>query len=257
MKKIILCVKLVKIINDDDSISYIVNPYDYCSINLAIVLKKRYNIPIIALTLGAKKHESALKELITYGIDEIVLVSDKNFIGSDTLVTSYILSKTIQRINDVLIVICGNKSYDGGTEQVPIELAEKLEFPILTHVLDVENIDYNQKIIYVKKQYSESNIGVFSSKLPCVMSINSNCYHQKLSKTISGILKMDNYIIKILSGEDLNIDYSCCGEMGSPTKVIKTERTRINSSQSKICFDNIHNSMQYLSEILNEKNKDK
>lgn len=61
-----------------------------------------------------------LRELLAMGCDEAVLVSAREFGGSDTYATSQILAAAVKKIGveDDDIIFCGSQAIDGDTAQV-------------------------------------------------------------------------------------------------------------------------------------------
>ena len=72
-----------------------------------------------------------LRELLARGVDQAVLVSAREFGGSDTYATSQILAAAIEKIGLGAedIVFCGRQAIDGDTAQVGPQIAEKLGLP--------------------------------------------------------------------------------------------------------------------------------
>ena len=65
------------------------------------------------------------------GVDKAVLVSAREFGGSDTFATSQILAAAIKNlgVDKDDIIFCGRQAIDGDTAQVGPQIAEKLEIP--------------------------------------------------------------------------------------------------------------------------------
>ena len=98
---------------------------------------------VIALSMGIPSVAGMLKQVIAMGVDAGILLTDKAFAGSDTLATSYILSKAIKKIGNFDIIICGKQTIDGDTAQVGPGLAEKLGIPHITNVVEMKEIEKN------------------------------------------------------------------------------------------------------------------
>ncbi|MCL2462992.1 MAG: electron transfer flavoprotein subunit beta, partial [Defluviitaleaceae bacterium] len=70
-----------------------VNPLDLHAIEEAVRLKERYTgTHVTAVTMGPPSAVKAVRYAIAMGCDDGVLVTDKAFAGSDTLVTARVLS---------------------------------------------------------------------------------------------------------------------------------------------------------------------
>jgi len=72
------------------------------------------------------------------GADEVVLVSDRAFAGSDTWATSYTLSQAIKQLGEFDLIICGKQAIDGDTAQVGPGIAEWLGIPQVTFAVKIE-----------------------------------------------------------------------------------------------------------------------
>ena len=140
--KAIVCVKQVPdtsgkvAVNPDGtlnraSMATIINPDDKNAVEAALKLKDATGCKVIVVSMGPPPAEGMLRELLAMGADEAVLVSGREFGGSDTFATSQILAAAIKKIGieDDDIVFCGRQAIDGDTAQVGSQIAEKLGIP--------------------------------------------------------------------------------------------------------------------------------
>ena len=97
--KIVVCIKQVPDttnvrINPEtntlmrEGVESIVNPFDMYALEEGIRLKEQHGGTVIALSMGPPQVESALREAISLGVDEAILMSDRAFAGADTLATA-------------------------------------------------------------------------------------------------------------------------------------------------------------------------
>src|SRR3989304_295947 len=110
-------------------IKNIVNPFDSYALEEGVRLKERYGGRVTAISMGPPQAEEVLREAISTGADEAILLSDRVFAGADTLATAYTLASAINKIQKYDLVICGRQTIDGDTAQVSPELSEMLELP--------------------------------------------------------------------------------------------------------------------------------
>ena len=125
-------------------IKNIVNPFDTYALEEGVRIKERYGGKVTAITMGPPQAEEALREVISTGADEAILISDSAFAGSDTWATAYVLAKAIGKIQEFDLVICGRQTIDGDTGQVGPELAEMLEIPFVAYVSQIEEMGDGQ-----------------------------------------------------------------------------------------------------------------
>jgi electron transfer flavoprotein alpha/beta subunit len=92
---------------------------------------------VVAMTMGPPQAEEALQECLELGADRAILLSDPVFAVADTLGTSRTLALAIRR-ESADVVLCGRKTTDSETWQVPPEVAAFLGWPHLTSVVAIE-----------------------------------------------------------------------------------------------------------------------
>jgi electron transfer flavoprotein beta subunit len=77
---------------------------------------------------------AVLRECLYRGADRVILLTDRRAAASDTLATSYILSRAIKTVGKYDFVFCGRQAIDGDTAQVGPQCAEKLGIPQVTYL---------------------------------------------------------------------------------------------------------------------------
>ncbi len=205
-----------------EGIPFIINPYDTHAIEESLILKDRFGLKVVVLTMGPPNSEIALRKAIALGADEAILLSDKAFAGADTLATSYVLTTAIQKISqdeEVGLIICGKQSIDGDTAQVGPGIATRLNNIQLTLVDKIEHLDINAKIIRVRRKL-EGRHEIVEAPLPAVLTVVREINQPRYS-TVPRRLYSVNAEIKIWNNKFLCLDSSLIGLKGSPTKVTK------------------------------------
>ena len=84
-----------------------------------------------AITLGPNSADSVLREAILCGCADGIHVTDPVFAGSDTLATARAMVATLKITGPWDLVLCGRNSVDADTGQVPAQVAELLDLPLL------------------------------------------------------------------------------------------------------------------------------
>ncbi len=74
------------------------------------------------MTMGPPQAEAALRTCLALGADRCIHLSDRVFAVADTLGTSRTLALAIEKEGDVDLVVCGRKTIDSETWQVPPEI---------------------------------------------------------------------------------------------------------------------------------------
>lgn len=205
-----------------EGIPTIVNPYDLHAIEAAVALKERYGGRVTALCMGPKQAREALREAVSMGSDEGVLLSDRAFAGSDTLATSYILSEAIKRMGraePVDLVLCGKQSIDGDTAQVGPGIAVRLGFTQLTYVTKVREMDEKGRRAVVER-HLEDGTQVVDAELPALMTITKEANKIRYAP-LPFLIKAARYEPEVWTQAEMQLDADRIGLKGSPTAVRK------------------------------------
>ena len=208
---------------DRASMQTIINPDDLNAAEAALVLKDQLGCKVIAVTMGPPPAEGMLRELMAMGVDEGVLVTAREFGGSDTYATSQILAAAIDTIGveDDDIVMCGRQAIDGDTAHVGPQIGEKLGLPQITYAAEITK---EGKTVTVKRMLEDGYMTIKTQTpclLTCIKELNNPRY-----MTLSGIVdcyskQVDVYDYNTLKDDPL-IDPATIGLKGSPTNIFKS-----------------------------------
>jgi electron transfer flavoprotein alpha subunit len=113
------------------------NPFDRFAVQHAVALRDAAGGEVVAMSMGPPQAEQALQETFALGADRAILLSDRVFAVADTLGTSRTLALALRK-EGFDLVVCGVKSTDSETWQVPPEVAAFLGIPHLTNATAAE-----------------------------------------------------------------------------------------------------------------------
>lgn len=201
-----------------EGVPSIINPYDAHALEEAIRLKESFGGKVTIICMGPPQAKEALKKAMSFGADRAILLSDRSFAGSDSLATAYILTVAIQKINEtdpVDIVLCGKEAIDGDTAQTGPGIAQRLNFPQLTYVIKVREID--QGWITVERK-TEGGREVAKAKLPVLLTAEKELNDLSYA-SLPNMMKAAAYNPEVWDIKSLPCDPSQMGLKGSPTSV--------------------------------------
>lgn len=207
-----------------EGVPSIVNPFDADALECAARIKdKNPDAKITILCMGPPQATEALKTCLAVGGDKAYLVSGREFGGSDTLATSYIIATAIKKVEETEgkfdIIFCGKQAIDGDTAQVGPEIAEHLDYPQVTyaHEAHVEG-----DTVKVKREVDEG-FEIIAVKTPCVITVTKPNFEPRYP-TIKSKMAANRKEIPVIAFADLQemLDSTRIGLKGSPTKVKKT-----------------------------------
>jgi electron transfer flavoprotein beta subunit len=200
-----------------EGIKNIINPLDTYALEEGLKLKERYGGKVTALSMGPPQAVEALREAISMGIDEGILLSDAALAGSDTWATAYALAAAIKKLGQADLIICGRQTTDGDTGQVGPELAEMLKLPIVTYVSKIEEIASGRMRV---QRLIEEGHETIESPVPAVITVVKEINVPRLP-SLRGMTKAKGATIPIWTIKELGVDPGMVGLAGSATKVVK------------------------------------
>ena len=230
-----------------EGVKSIINPFDMYAIEEAVRLKEKFGGKTTVLTMGPPQADAALREAISMGIDDAILISDKAFAGSDTLATSYTLARAIKKINDFSIILCGKQAADGDTAQVGPGISTHLDIPQATYVKKIESIQNN---IARVERMTEEGFEILECPLPCLFTVVKEINTPRLP-SLKGIIRSKSIKITLMTASMLDLEEDRLGLTGSPTQVIKIFSPERRKS-GEIFNGSAEESARKLVEILNK-----
>jgi electron transfer flavoprotein beta subunit len=200
----------------------ICNPFDLVGLEAAVRLQERYGGRISVVTMGPPQAELVLREALSLGADEAILLSDRAFAGADTLATSYTLAKGIEKLHaqyPVDLVLCGKQAIDGDTAQVGPGVATRLHYSQLTYVIEIEEIDESGRRIQVKRRI-EGGVQVVRAPLPALITTELELAKPRRA-SLPALIRSLRAEMQTWNAEALGADPAQLGLKGSPTWVRK------------------------------------
>ena len=200
-----------------EGVEAIINPFDEYAIEEAVRLKEKVGGKVTVVTMGPPQAEVALRQAISVGCDEAILVGDRAFAGADTWATAYALSTAIKTISDFGIIFCGKQATDGDTAQVGPSVAEMLNIPHIAYVRKIEEVGEN----FIKVQrMMEDGYDLIESPVPCLLTVVKEINTPRIP-SLRGKMLAKKAVIKQLNAQSINADTKKTGLAGSPTQVKK------------------------------------
>jgi electron transfer flavoprotein beta subunit len=202
-----------------EGVPSILNPFDQYALEEALRIKSQED-EIIVISMGPPQATKTLLKCLALGADKAILLSDKEFAGSDTFATAYILSQALRKLMPFDIVFCGQQAIDGDTAQVPPELAQNLALPQVTYVEKIESLERAAKKV-ILKSLAEDCYRLIEVKLPVVVAFLPPTSFILTDPKLSGIIKAKKKPLLTWSEKDITLESGKYGLRGSPTQVIK------------------------------------
>ncbi len=223
------------------------NEQDEWALDYAKKFKDKFkDVKITALSMGPMQALETLNYALAKGADRAILLSDKLFSGSDTFATAKILASAISKyIGDFDIILTGQMASDGDTAQTPVSLAQMLDIPDITNVVEIHNADKNGAIV---SQKLDNVINMFEVSSPCLIAVKNEC-KEKYKPKIGDYIKAQDSKIEIISAENLDLAREDIGIIGSPTMVYKAFRPELNKNTEEIKEDYVQKIIDFMVKV--------
>jgi len=228
----------------------IFNPDDLHALEMALAVKDRHGGQVTVLTMGPAAAAEVLREALYRGADRAILLTDRKAAGSDTLATSYLLRRAVEKAGSFDLVFCGRQAIDGDTAQVGPQIAEKLGLPQITYAESIDRLEGDQIVVTRSLPLGTETV---QCQLPCLITVVGSAnvprppsarrmiayklaatpfeYRDLLARwpDLGDEAVLDQYLtdrglrIEVWSAADVAADEARIGLNGSPTKVAKVD----------------------------------
>jgi len=157
---------------------------DKNALEAGVLLKEALGANLIVVSVGSEELEDTIKEALAAGADEAYLVVDDKLEEMDSYKSARLIADTIQKIDDVGIILFGEGSGDNYSGQVSSRVAEILDLPQAGYV---QSIDIHGTTATVTRALEDSE-ELLEADLPLVVSVLADINQPRIP-SVSQILK--------------------------------------------------------------------
>lgn len=158
---------------DDSTISYQTNESDGYALEEALRMKEaKGDGEVVVCTLGAQSAKTVLKDALARGADRAIHVVADNV----NKLSPYQIAKAIAdaiREENADLVFTGLQSDDASYGQTGVILAELLNIPHATIVIEVDRVSLSDSSLRVKRELESGWYQWFKYQLPALLTIQS------------------------------------------------------------------------------------
>ncbi|OGO58186.1 MAG: electron transfer flavoprotein subunit beta [Chloroflexi bacterium RBG_16_72_14] len=238
----------------------IFNPEDLNALEMAVQIRERHGGTVSVITMGPPKAANILRESLWRGADRVVLLTDRRFAGADTLATSVVLQKAVEKIGRYDLILAGRQAIDGDTAQVGPQTAEKLGIPQITYAESILEIAGGR---ITARRALDSGSEIVRCQMPCLLTVVGSANMPRppsVRRQIAGKLAatpgeyaairkqwpefetdgaLEEHLtahdlrIPVWTADDIGVTADSIGLAGSPTQVHKVNFVILESTESK------------------------
>lgn len=182
----------------DDSVTYIINPYDEYAVEEAITLRDQLGGTVTVISIGPDRVEKELRTALAMGADKAILVDDPALFG-DEFTTAKVLAAVAKREGFDLI-LGGQMAVDSGAGQGGPRLAEELG---INHVSTAVKIEVHNQQVRIERDI-EGDVEVVEAGLPLLITAQQGLNEPRYP-SLPGIMKAKKKPLERLSADDLGL----------------------------------------------------
>ena len=205
---------------DHNDLVYVINPVDIAAIEHAARIKDSCpgsHVTIVSMSPPSTTTERLLKLCLAMGADEAVLIWDDQFDKADSYTTALILAKAIGTLQYDLI-LCGSKAIDSESGQVGSIVADMLEVPLVSRVIDVEVTPDRHKV-HLESKLEGGNREKTEVALPALLAVENALNEPRYASLPSLMAGLKKSIRKVGLSE-LRISPEQAGLRGAKTRMV-------------------------------------
>jgi electron transfer flavoprotein beta subunit len=179
---------------------YILNPADAVALELVLRLRSPDD-HVTALTVGPIESESVLREAVAVGVDEVLRIWEEGRTATRPAVTALLLATALRTEPLPDLIVCGARTLAGGSGKVPALLAEHLDWPVVT---DIVEFTLQQSRACFQRRLAKGARSEGEVTLPAVLAIDSSAVSLRYA-SLPGLMKARRADIPVRHLADLGL----------------------------------------------------
>jgi len=229
-----------------EDVSYEVNEPDAYALEEALRQKEKHGGEVVVITAGPARAQQVLREALAKGADRAIHLEESAFVGLDAFNTARAFAAAIKDERFDLI-FTGLQSDDYGFAQTGVILAQLLNWPHATIIMQIEKTDAGIK---VKRELEAGFFQFVDITLPAVLTIQSGINKLRYA-TLIGIKQAKNKPMRKVTmayvQSNIGINMQKIERIYIPQKSKKTEYLEGSAGEiAKKLVDKLRNEIRVL-----------
>ena len=172
---------------------------DRYGIEVALLLKEKYDAEVTVISMTNVGTEKGIQQALQMGPDKALVLQDDTLVGSNSLMTSNVLSE-LAKIVEADIIIFGTESTDGYSGVVPQQVSRILSIPCISYV---KNIEIADDVTLTRQTIEGSEKVKLQEK--CVISVTASGVEPRYPN-FKDIMAAKNKEVKVITKNDIDFN---------------------------------------------------
>jgi electron transfer flavoprotein beta subunit len=186
---------------EEADIQYAMNESDAYALEEALQLKEKHGGEVVVLSAGPERVGTTIREALAKGADRAIHIDADDLGQRDSLGVARLLAEAIKPESPDL-VLTGLQSDDLGLGQTGVILAELMDLPHASLILQVEKTDAG---LSVKRELESGWFQTIELPLPAVLTIQSGGNKLRYA-TLMGIKRAKTKELRRVAATDLAVE---------------------------------------------------
>lgn len=187
-----------------EDVTQIVNAFDTYALEMATRLKEEVGGEITVVSIGDESVKNSLKNCLAVGADKAYLVKEDEAEKLDACGIAKYLVKAKEDIENISgkkfdIIFCGKEATDYASSQVGLLLADELNVPVGTNIVDIKKLDDKVEL----KQEIEEGYNIIEAVTPCVVTVQKPSYEPRYPTIKTKMAARKKPIDELSNGEKI------------------------------------------------------
>lgn len=175
---------------------------EYC-LEEALRIQEKHGAEVVVVTVGLERSEKSMRKALAMGADRGVLVVDEQRNAKSPATAAAYLREVISG-EDFDLVLTGTQSDDAGYAQTGVMLAELLDVPHATIVMQIE-VDPDSGTVRALREMESGWFQWVELPMPAVLTVQAGS-SQVRYPSLKGIMQARKKEIRKVSAADLSLD---------------------------------------------------
>ena len=199
----------------EDGLQYVMNAWDENAVETAVQLKEKNKAETTLVNIGGgDDNTKIIRKGFAMGIDNAIQIDDPALENSDSSIYARIIQKVYEK-GDYDLIITGKQAQDTDSGQTGIILAQYLDIPCVSNVIEIEPID--EQHIKVSR-LGDAGTEILELELPAVVTVSDGINEPRLP-AMRGIMMAKKKKIDVMDLAALGTSWDEVGG-GSPNSEI-------------------------------------
>ena len=156
---------------EERNVSFEINECDEYALEEGLKLKEKHGGEVAILTLGSERAEKVMRKGLAMGADRGILIQDEEMKADSPFVVASALAEVLKQ-QEFDLILTGTQSDDLGHSQTGVMLAELLDIPHATIVMQIE-VDPETGVLKALREMESGWFQWLEMPLPALLTIQA------------------------------------------------------------------------------------